>query len=506
MPPTDDQNLGADQTDNQSVNQQASGLQPGSSFNPQAQPQIDDAQSVGLNSYNTQQDLPNSEPVMPSIDSITGVNPANQTSDVAGDGSVGQVAANIPQEPIQSQTAGASTNLSNDEIPPQQPLAQPVFDQPGVADTSQVATQNQMDANLVQQDNTSMPSEAPIQAASVSPFGQSVSDNSMSQGASTDLPTGDIEPVTPANNSDLAPLQPDNQFQPSELQTPQVANPEITAEPTMSNPQQTMLATPDNSPTPTDFYAQSQGNAVGQDGGMIPPNENFDTNQPEYTPPSSSSGSKMVIALVVIGIAILALAAGLGYVLTRKKAQPASTQPVQTQQPKAEEVTIEFNQEITVPTGYVLVENDCYKTIVVQENALKKADNCNLSGTYGKKALSSLSIADSTKLISTDDIKNSTADKIKQAINSAQTASGVTIDVVSIESIKLGQADAVKVIYNMTSANKTTKMVDVFAIAPKDRYKTSAGATIESFVLSGSYGDSFSQENFDKIINNWSWK
>lgn len=470
MPPVDDQNPGADQADDQIFNQPASGSQPGSSFNPQAQPTNDSADiNSDLSGQAKVGGLQND--ILPPSSTQTDTPPIENTVPTNANYPDANLANNIPTQDQQIDSTMASEPSSTSQAPHPQPYM----------------------------DNSTQ--FVPGQSTSFDNSSMTNSDFS-AQSAQSQPPSFESPPMPVPELSNQSQPQMDNSSQSTNLAPGQPEPMSIPNTPVDATPQLATDSSPNSSSQPvTDFYDQSQGGGSSYDQGggdyMMP-----DTS---YSPPPSGK-NKMIIILVVVGIVILALVAIVVYVLTRKPAENISSQPVQIEQPKVEEVTIEFNKEITVPAGYVLVENDCYKTIVVQENALKKADNCSLSGTYGKKALSSLSIADSTKLVSIDDIKNSTADKIKQAINSAQTTSGATIDVVSIENIKLGQADAVKVIYNMASANETTKMVDVFAIAPKDRYKTSASATIESFVLSGSYGDSFSQENFDKIINNWSWK
>lgn len=470
MPPVDDQNPGADQTDDQIFNQPGSGSQPGSSFNPQAQLTND---SVDIN------------------------------SDLSGQAKVGGLQNDIlPPSSTQTNTSPIENTVSTSANYPDANLANNISMQDQQIDSTMASEPSSPSrAQLPQSPVDNSTQFVPGQSTSFDNSSMTNSDFS-AQSAQSQPPSFESPSMLVPDLSNQSQSQTDNSFQPTDLAPGQpesisTPNPPIDAVPPLATD-----SSPDSSSQPVnDFYDQSQGGGFSYDQG----GDDYMMPDTSYSP-SSSGKNKMIIILAAVGIVILALVTTIVYVLTRKPAENISSQPVQVEQSKVEEVTIEFNKEITVPAGYVLVENDCYKTIVVQENALKKADNCSLSGTYGKKALSSLNIADSTKLVSTDDIKNSTADKIKQAINSAQTTSDVTIDIVSIENIKLGQADAVKVIYNMTSANETTKMVNVFVIAPKDRYKTSAGATIESFVLSGSYGDSFSQENFDKIINNWSWK
>ncbi|MDP4038842.1 MAG: hypothetical protein Q8P54_02680, partial [bacterium] len=250
-------------------------------------------------------------------------------------------------------------------------------------------------------------------------------------------------------------------------------------------------------PAPSDLNAGYQQPLVSDQGaGTLPPDQGYAGPSEYEMPAPSSSGGGLKIILIVVGVIVFGLIIGLVFVLTRKPAQKTATQPVQTEQPAQPQ--IEFNKEITVPAGYVSIESDCYKTVVIKDNDVKDTGEfCAMKGTYGAKKLSTLKIESGTDTVDLDTI---TVD----SFNKQQ----IIIVAAGIEKTKFSEMDAVKItgVDSTTVPGQKIKTTQYIVLAPPDRYKNKDNQPIKSFTITGSVNDAFSQGGLDNLVNNWTWK
>jgi len=256
---------------------------------------------------------------------------------------------------------------------------------------------------------------------------------------------------------------------------------------------------------------------VGDQGvGSMPPDQGFMESDYGMMPTESGGNRLKMILIFTVGAIVLGLIIGLVLVLTRQpKPQPLSTQPVSVEKQPAQP-RIEFNKEITVPSGYVLLETDCYKSIVLKENKISSdltsdAPKCSSMGTYGVKGLSGIWIAASTEQI---DLGSLSVESINQKSDQFMVAK-------SVEKTTLAGMEAVKIDGELAKVNTPTglslfgetfkgqkgmKISQIAVLAPPDRYKDKNNNPIKSFTITGTVDDNFSKQGFDQLISNWVWK